>query len=114
MADFELTPLETVVLAHAAKRALSDYGDDAVLASALEKLDAAVQEAQRQNPGLARKLREHFELMQSAHRRQFEARRLLDRAERARSLGLPSIPGEQERHLRRQVTEDEDDLGYKA
>lgn len=110
--DFNLTPLETVVLAHAAKRALTEYGDDAVLASAMEKLDAAIQEAQRKNPNLAAKMQAHFDLMKRTSAKQSEAERRLDRSERLRRRGLPGLPGEQEERLRRQVHEDPDEPGY--
>lgn len=115
--DNALTPMEVFGAGLALDRMLEEFGDDAVLQSARDKLDRVLMNAQRIDPTLIERIKAHQELMirgrRAAHaeregdRAKAEEREKHRRARLAR-LGLP-VPSQRPRW----VNEDDDDLGYR-
>ena len=65
MADDTLTPMEVFALGHALDRMVEQFGDDALLSSAREKLDRVFQRAQERDPELVERIKAQRELMET-------------------------------------------------
>lgn len=64
--DNTLTPLEVFVAGHALDRAIAEFGDDAVLRSARDKLDRTLQNVQAIDPKVAEQIQTHVAMMKPA------------------------------------------------